>query len=313
MKGGGLVRFCDNLKNLRKQVKISQEMLAEKVGVSRQSVSKWECGEAYPSIDNILILCDIFNCKINDLVHENLTDIDSLDEEVKMSIVKFKKNKQNQVKGLSKLIYVISRICMIAIIVGIASVCITMIAIPFFSSSIKVKDNKIVRIYNQDIDYERNDNQIVITTNKNETVLTDKNQVEVLNIIIDKLENTSIVKMVVFIELAFSFLVLTLILMYFTFKHLEKLFKNIYSGETPFTMENVNHIKRMAILMIITIIGPNIAGIITEKIIGEDLGIGFEMFDFIYILFLFSMSYIFEYGYQIQMDSKGKMYGEINE
>ena len=98
------MRFCDNLKRLRKQRKISQEMLAEKVGVSRQSVSKWECGEAYPSMDNILILCDIFNCKINDLVHENLTDINSLDEEVKMSIVKFKKEKQKQVKGLSKVV-----------------------------------------------------------------------------------------------------------------------------------------------------------------------------------------------------------------
>ena len=308
------MRFCDNLKRLRKQRKISQEMLAEKVGVSRQSVSKWECGEAYPSMDNILILCDIFNCKINDLVHENLTDINSLDEEVKMSIVKFKKEKQKQVKGLSKLIYIIAKIGMIGIIVGIVSIGITMIATLFLSSSIKVEDNKIVRIYNQDIvNYERDDSKIVITTYKDRTVITDKTQVEVLNIIIDKLENTSITKMVVFIEFAFAFLILTLVLLYLTLQHLEKLFKNIHNGDTPFTMENVNHIKRMAILMIITIIGPNIVGIITEKIIGEDLGIGFETFDFIYILFLFSMSYIFEYGYQIQLDSNGKMYGEENE
>lgn len=45
----------------------------------------------------------------------------------------------------------------------------------------------------------------------------------------------------------------------------------------------------------------------------ETLGIGFEMMDLIYILFLFSMSYIFEYGYMIQLDSKGKMYGEVDE
>lgn len=86
------MKFGDNLRNLRKIKKISQEKLAEKIGVTRQSVSKWECGEAYPEMDNILKLCDIFHCKINDLVHEDLIDIDSLDEDVKMSIVKFEVN-----------------------------------------------------------------------------------------------------------------------------------------------------------------------------------------------------------------------------
>lgn len=38
------MKFGENLKLLRKESKLSQEKLAEKVGVSRQSVSKWECG-----------------------------------------------------------------------------------------------------------------------------------------------------------------------------------------------------------------------------------------------------------------------------
>ena len=107
------MRFGDNLRILRNAKKISQEKLAEKVGVSRQSVSKWECGEAYPEMDNILILCKIFNCKLNDLVDEDLSDINSLDEEVKMSVVKFKKEKQEKVKGLSKAIYIMAEICKI--------------------------------------------------------------------------------------------------------------------------------------------------------------------------------------------------------
>ena len=92
--------------------------------------------------------------------------------------------------------------------------------------------------------------------------------------------------------------------------HLEKLFINIYNGETPFTIENVKHIKKMAMIMIITTLLPNVVGIIFEKIIGEDLGIGFELMDLVYILFLYTMSYIFEYGYEIQLDSNGKMYGD---
>ncbi len=43
-KGGNLMKFGENLKNLRRAKKLSQEDLAEKVKVSRQSVSKWETG-----------------------------------------------------------------------------------------------------------------------------------------------------------------------------------------------------------------------------------------------------------------------------
>ena len=94
MKGVSLMKFGDNLKLIRKNKKMSQEQLAEKMNVSRQSVSKWETGEAYPEMNNILELCKIFNCKINDLVHTDMTDISSLDEEIVMSVVKFNEKKQ---------------------------------------------------------------------------------------------------------------------------------------------------------------------------------------------------------------------------
>lgn len=43
-----------------------------------------------------MCLCEIFKCKINDLVHEDFTDIESLDSEIKESVVKFKKRKANK-------------------------------------------------------------------------------------------------------------------------------------------------------------------------------------------------------------------------
>ena len=42
------MNLADNLKKIRSDNKLSQEQLAEKLGVSRQSVSKWESGQAYP-------------------------------------------------------------------------------------------------------------------------------------------------------------------------------------------------------------------------------------------------------------------------
>ena len=104
------MKFGENLKWLRKQKKISQEQLAERVGVSRQSVSKWECAEAYPEMENILALCKIFGCKLNDLVHEEMLDIDELDDEVKMNVVKFKKKtRKDEVTFKSDLYVVESR------------------------------------------------------------------------------------------------------------------------------------------------------------------------------------------------------------
>lgn len=85
------MKFGDNLRKLRKLKKLSQEELAEKMQVSRQSVSKWETSESYPEMNNILELCKIFHCHINDLVNDNIIDINSLDEEIKMNVVKFKK------------------------------------------------------------------------------------------------------------------------------------------------------------------------------------------------------------------------------
>lgn len=306
------MKFGDNLRNLRKSKKISQERLAERVGVSRQSVSKWERGEAYPEMNNILSLCEIFHCKINDLVHEDLIDIDSLGEEVKMSVVKFKKEKQNKVKGLSKAIYIIARIGKILSVVGIVCTIATMIAIPFISSNVKVKDNEI-ELYGEKVRYDYQDDELIFKYNNQEKRVEREEYKFAIRETLNKIENGNMPLLVGFIETAFAFLIVTLVLFIIILKHLEKLFINIHNGETPFTIENVKHIKKMAMFMILVIIIPNIAGVIAEKIIGENLGIGFELFDLIYILFLFSMSYIFEYGYEIQLDSKGKMYGDENE
>ncbi|MDE7405636.1 MAG: helix-turn-helix domain-containing protein [Clostridiales bacterium] len=63
-----------NLQFLRKREKITQEDLAEKLNVSRQSVSKWETGEAYPETDKLLALCDLFDVSLDGLMRTDLTD-----------------------------------------------------------------------------------------------------------------------------------------------------------------------------------------------------------------------------------------------
>ena len=57
-----------NLYELRKGASLSQEELAERLGVSRQAVSKWECGEALPDTENLIAISRIFEISLDSLV-----------------------------------------------------------------------------------------------------------------------------------------------------------------------------------------------------------------------------------------------------
>lgn len=307
------MKFGENLRDLRKSKKMSQEQLAEKVGVSRQSVSKWETGESYPEMSNILILCDIFHCKINSLVQEDFADIDSLGEEIKMNVVKFKKEKQKKMKGISKVIYVLARMGQIASTIGIACLIVVMILLPILASKTKLTGKNKIQIFNEEVEYERVDDTIVFKIKDDETSFTNSEDKLVLNTVIDNLENGSIPRLVGLVETACVFLIITISISKLIMKNLENLFVNIHNGDTPFTLENVSYIKKMAKLMIAIIVLPYISGSIMEIVVKQDLNIGFEGVSLLYILLVYSMAYIFEYGYEIQLDSKGKMYGDENE
>ncbi len=65
--------FGSNLQYLRRESgSMTQEKLAEQIGVSRQTVSKWESGEAYPELHKLMDLCEIFQCKLDDLLRQDM-------------------------------------------------------------------------------------------------------------------------------------------------------------------------------------------------------------------------------------------------
>lgn len=63
--------LAENLLLLRKQKRLTQEQVAEAVGVSRQALSKWENGESAPDIDNCIALANFYNVTLDDLVRYN--------------------------------------------------------------------------------------------------------------------------------------------------------------------------------------------------------------------------------------------------
>lgn len=63
--------IATNLRFLRNRNGLSQEEVAEKIGVSRQSVAKWENGESLPDILKCEALADLYDVSLNDLVRHN--------------------------------------------------------------------------------------------------------------------------------------------------------------------------------------------------------------------------------------------------
>ena len=70
-----LQKFCIIISELRKQKGWSQNMLADKIGISPQSVSKWECGIGYPAVTLFPTLAEIFSVPIGVLFGEKKTEI----------------------------------------------------------------------------------------------------------------------------------------------------------------------------------------------------------------------------------------------
>ncbi len=61
----------ERIQNLRKDAGMSQEQLGEKLGVSRQAVSKWETGESLPELDKIILIAQVFGVTTDELLRGN--------------------------------------------------------------------------------------------------------------------------------------------------------------------------------------------------------------------------------------------------
>ena len=64
------MEFCKKILMLRRQFNLSQEELAEKLGLSRQAIQKWESGESIPDVQNLIALSSIFCVSLDRLLKE---------------------------------------------------------------------------------------------------------------------------------------------------------------------------------------------------------------------------------------------------
>ena len=71
------IEIANRLVKLRKEKKLSQEALANELGISRQAVSKWERAEASPDTDNLILLAELYGISLDDLLKTDQKEFES--------------------------------------------------------------------------------------------------------------------------------------------------------------------------------------------------------------------------------------------
>lgn len=99
------MKFEEKLIKLRKSNGLSQEDLAEKLGVSRQAISRWESGSTLPDMSNLIQLSELFGVSTDYLVH------DSYESDADIPLVKEKNEEIKTIKIKKKNLHLFSAIC----------------------------------------------------------------------------------------------------------------------------------------------------------------------------------------------------------
>lgn len=120
------MKFNDKLMKLRKENSLSQEELAEKLGVTRQTISKWELGQTTPDMEKLSQISNVFGVSVDELLNET-GDI-------------YQNNPVNDTKKRGKNIIIIVLVAVILILLG------TSVA-SFFNN----KNNNTSQTYNNEI------------------------------------------------------------------------------------------------------------------------------------------------------------------
>lgn len=113
------IKLADRLVALRKENGYSQEVLAEKLGLSRQSISKWERAEASPDTDNLIALAQVYNMTLDELLGNGES---APKKETKVKEKTPMTNAQIKGKKLMKIMPIISiAIVVVYVLVGFAA------------------------------------------------------------------------------------------------------------------------------------------------------------------------------------------------
>ncbi|MBR1654058.1 MAG: DUF2975 domain-containing protein [Clostridia bacterium] len=228
-----------------------------------------------------------------------------------MSNIKLEKEEQKKLKTVSKAIYILAKIGKVFAIIGAVFLVIGMVIAIIATTFVTAKNsNEIeVKVGDRAILYRDVDDQISIVANGEETKIEDAESKAELRTMTKIFFENSKESLIISLIMTLVFSLAGIIVAIMILKYLEKLFKNIANDETPFTLENVECLKKMGYYMLASLIISILGNSIISSIVGKDLGMNLGI-NVIYILVVYAFRFVFEYGYNIQQESDSTIYGE---
>jgi len=112
---------CEKLKLLRIENQMSQNDVAEYLNISRQAISRWELGRAYPDLDNIVLLCKLYNISIEELIGTQQNEEVVVEERAKESTADTKASNIEMI-GLAVIIVLSSHFAFAGVVINLAVV-----------------------------------------------------------------------------------------------------------------------------------------------------------------------------------------------
>lgn len=213
------------------------------------------------------------------------------------------REKQKNLKVLSKIIYILAKITKIFMLIGIVSVAFIMCIVPTIFKYLKITENTITvdkEVYN----YKIENNQFIVTDEKGKESKYDINT----NFDVKEyLKNYNTNDYILHIELLLVSSIIMIVISYLIVNLLEKLFRNIYN-DNPFTEENTGYLRNIAKYSLYSFIISMILQIIFSLISNIEIDINFGGTSIMTILILYATTYIFEYGTKLQEKSSKKIY-----
>jgi len=222
-------------------------------------------------------------------------------------------------KQMSKVVYIFAKIGKILVTIAIPFVILAMIGIALIINKIEYKDGEIkfnggekeTLVLVKEVTEEGTELKIKIK-DSNVFVASVKGEDKVEKI--EKFfEENNQNKVLIFTETACVCAIVALILYRIMLAKIEKIFKNICNEDTPFIADNAKLLKSIAWLIIIASVVISMIDVFAELILRLDVNINYDISKVIEALIVFSMGYVFEYGYELQQESNGKADVKENE
>lgn len=220
------------------------------------------------------------------------------------------KNKKHY-KIMTKVMHIITKLSRIFLIIGTVCLVIALFVVPIIGRSIKFDANtQTIEVLDQTIVYEKEDGNYIFYVNDDDFKVTAKGEIEAIDAILERLEEDNLARAVTAVEVALMIGVATLIFNYLALRNIDQVFLGINKDDTPFAKEHPTSFRNAGQYFVVVFIIRIVGSIIASAIAGFSISINFGVAEILIILALFTLAYIFEYGYKLQSNSNIKMIEE---